>query len=126
MAIDPRDAIWNETHHLLYNASYTEELETALLALDLAGQRDQGRRGGLVRWSRAHRPRILEKQRLDFSMAFVFIHQRLVRHRLQRTVRDQTDQGACGLGQRLGRPENRHRLAEYPHENQRGIPRRRV
>lgn len=32
MAIDPRDAIWNETHHLLYNASYTEELETALLA----------------------------------------------------------------------------------------------
>lgn len=32
MAPDPRDAIWNETHHLLYNASYTEELETALLA----------------------------------------------------------------------------------------------
>jgi len=32
MAIDPRDAIWNETYHLLYNTRYTEELETALLA----------------------------------------------------------------------------------------------
>jgi len=31
MAIDPRDAIWNETHNLLYNVSYTEALETALL-----------------------------------------------------------------------------------------------
>src|SRR5476649_2650274 len=32
MAIDPRDAIWNEAHQLLYNTSYTEELEAALLA----------------------------------------------------------------------------------------------
>lgn len=32
MAADPRDAIWNEAHHLQYNVSYTEDLETALLA----------------------------------------------------------------------------------------------
>lgn len=32
MTIDPRDAIWNETHDLLYRASYAAELETALLA----------------------------------------------------------------------------------------------
>ncbi len=29
MAIDPRDAIWNEAHQLLYTTSYTEELEAA-------------------------------------------------------------------------------------------------
>jgi hypothetical protein len=32
MALDPRDAIWNETYDLQYNASYTEEIEKALLA----------------------------------------------------------------------------------------------
>ena len=32
MAIDPRDAIWNETHALLYNTRYAEEIEKALLA----------------------------------------------------------------------------------------------
>ncbi|MFA9218342.1 MAG: hypothetical protein ACEQSK_14740 [Sphingomonadaceae bacterium] len=32
MASDPRDAIWNETHQLLYHANYTEEIEKALLA----------------------------------------------------------------------------------------------
>lgn len=32
MTADPRDAIWNETHALQYNASYTEEIEKALLA----------------------------------------------------------------------------------------------
>jgi hypothetical protein len=31
MNIDPRDAIWNETYALLYNTSYSEELELALL-----------------------------------------------------------------------------------------------
>lgn len=32
MPVDPRDAIWNETHQLLYNAHYAEEIEKALLA----------------------------------------------------------------------------------------------
>lgn len=32
MAIDPRDAIWNETYALLYRASYAANLETGLLA----------------------------------------------------------------------------------------------
>lgn len=32
MATDPRDAIWNETHALLYNTRYAEEIEKALLA----------------------------------------------------------------------------------------------
>jgi hypothetical protein len=32
MASDPRDAIWNETHDLLYLAAYAEELQVALLA----------------------------------------------------------------------------------------------
>ena len=31
MAFDPRDAIWNETHELLYNASYLEEVAQILL-----------------------------------------------------------------------------------------------
>lgn len=31
MNTDPRDAIWNETYALLYNPSYSEELELALL-----------------------------------------------------------------------------------------------
>jgi hypothetical protein len=32
MTIDPRDAIWNETHTLLYYTSYAEGIEKALLA----------------------------------------------------------------------------------------------
>lgn len=32
MATDPRDAIWNETHDLLYNTGYAEQIEQALLA----------------------------------------------------------------------------------------------
>jgi hypothetical protein len=32
MALDPRDAIWNETHDLLYKAGYAEQIEQALLA----------------------------------------------------------------------------------------------
>jgi len=32
MAIDPRDAIWNETYELLYNAGYAEEISQLLLA----------------------------------------------------------------------------------------------
>src|SRR5476649_2594617 len=32
MPHDPRDAIWNETQALLYNISYTEEIQEALLA----------------------------------------------------------------------------------------------
>lgn len=32
MATDPRDAIWNEAHDLLYRTRYAEELKTALLA----------------------------------------------------------------------------------------------
>ena len=32
MPTDPRDAIWEETHNLLYRSSYAEGLETALLA----------------------------------------------------------------------------------------------
>src|SRR5471030_2852832 len=32
MPPDPRDAIWNETQALLYNISYTEEIQEALLA----------------------------------------------------------------------------------------------
>ncbi|NYE63055.1 hypothetical protein FHW58_004277 [Duganella sp. 1224] len=31
MNTDPRDAIWNEAYALLYNTSYSEELELALL-----------------------------------------------------------------------------------------------
>ena len=31
MAQDPRDAIWNETHNLLYNASFAEGIARALL-----------------------------------------------------------------------------------------------
>lgn len=31
MALDPRDAIWNETYDLQYNASFTEEIEKSLL-----------------------------------------------------------------------------------------------
>lgn len=31
MALDPRDAIWNETYGLQYNASFTEEIERVLL-----------------------------------------------------------------------------------------------
>ena len=31
MALDPRDAIWNETYDLQYNAGFTEEIEKALL-----------------------------------------------------------------------------------------------
>ena len=32
MALDPRDAIWNETHDLLYNAGYLDEIYRGLLA----------------------------------------------------------------------------------------------
>jgi hypothetical protein len=32
MALDPRDAIWNETHDLLYNIGYLEEINRVLLA----------------------------------------------------------------------------------------------
>lgn len=32
MPVDPRDAIWNEAHDLLYRTSYAEILKTALLA----------------------------------------------------------------------------------------------
>jgi len=32
MATDPRDAIWNETHDLLYNTGYLEEIYRSLLA----------------------------------------------------------------------------------------------
>jgi hypothetical protein len=31
MTADPRDAIWNETYELQYNASYTEAIEKSLL-----------------------------------------------------------------------------------------------
>ena len=32
MSFDPRDAIWNETYAMQYYASYTEEIEKALMA----------------------------------------------------------------------------------------------